>query len=193
MILLVALAGCSSQTGPSLKKEEAEASAECVFPGTNREAPGWICDAPVDGLALAAPGNAPATGAGYSFQKDIAAADARSQIASRIRVRVTGMVKRYAEAVGKGDIPAVDLVNTSVSKQITNEYLQGTRVVRSIQGPDKSLWVLVGVDPKTLAEVERSVLGRSQEGDAPEWQRLRGEKTQQELADEILRMENKHE
>ena len=55
-----------------------QAVHSCVFPDApTTEAPGWICDEPVDGITVSAVGTAAKSAAGHSFMKNMAATDAR--------------------------------------------------------------------------------------------------------------------
>ena len=91
--------------------EVKQAAPECVFPdATSATAPGWICDEPVEGVAVSAVGVAEKSAAGHSFMKNMAATDARVQLAQSMKVHVQNMVKQYAETTGAADSETVDNV-----------------------------------------------------------------------------------
>ena len=74
------LAGCGGT------KEEV---ADCVFPDApGTAAPGWVCDEPVEGVEVSAVGSAQKSGAGHSFMKQMAATDARVQLAQRMKLLI---------------------------------------------------------------------------------------------------------
>jgi len=78
--------------------------ADCVFPDApSAAAPGWICDEPVEGVEVSAVGVAEKSAAGHSFMKNMAATDARVQLAQSMKVHVQNMVKQYAETTGAAD------------------------------------------------------------------------------------------
>lgn len=119
---------------------------ECVFPNSNKSAPLWVCDAPVEGVTVGAVGSMRKSGAGISFMKQMAITDARVQLAQQVRVQVANTVKQYVESTGAASSETVDRVNTSGTKQITNETLQGIKTFKSIVAPDGTMYVLVGLD-----------------------------------------------
>ena len=58
--VVVSIAACST---PAKK----EAVAECVFPNSDKAAPLWVCDGPVDGVSVAATGSFPKSAAGTAI------------------------------------------------------------------------------------------------------------------------------
>ena len=162
---------------------------ECVFPDApDEEAPYWVCDQPVEGLAVSAVGVAEKSAAGHSFMKNMAATDARVQLAQRMQVQVQNMVKQYAETTGAADSETVDKVNTSVTKQITDQSLLGTKIYKTVTSPDGALYVLLGMDENATAEVTQNALRTSMRNDAALWQQFKAQKAQDELAASIAEM-----
>ena len=88
-LLAVALAGCGGDKNVvKLGKPEA-----CVFPDAPKHtAPAWVCDTPVEGLAVSAVGSHEKSAAGPAFMKDQAVASARVNLAQQMRVHVANMV-----------------------------------------------------------------------------------------------------
>ena len=177
---LLGLGGCASEP-PKV------AAAACVFPNSDQVAPGWVCNMPVDGVVVSAVGMAQKSGAGLSFMKQMAMTDARVQLAQTVRVRVTNMVKQYAETTGAAKQETVDKVNTSVTKQITDETLVGTKLLRTITGPDGTLYALVGLDEASAQQIAETALRTSMNNDQAAWQQFRAQKGQAELAAEIAK------
>jgi hypothetical protein len=186
MILVVAsvLAGCST---PAPAEKKVAALPECHFPGTKEAAPDWVCDRPVPGWAVTAAGSAEKTQAGFAFQKQMAMTSARVQLAQQVRVHVANMVKQFAETTGSGDTETVDKVNTSVTKQITDETVAGSKPIDSVQGPDGVLWVLVGLDDKAVEDLTKAAVNASINNQRALWQKLQADKAQEELANEIAK------
>lgn len=182
MGLLAVLSGCAGAPKPSPLSIEA-----CRFPGTQVESPGWVCDEPVPGWAVTAPGSAELTSAGLSFQRQMAMTDARVQLAQQMKIHVTNMVKQFAETTGGGDAESLDKVNTSVSKQITDQVLSGTRAIRSVTAPDGRLFVLVGLDDKAVEELTKVAIKTSMDNERALWQKFQAKKSQDELAEEIAK------
>ena len=163
--------------------------ADCVFPDApSEEAPGWICDQPVEGVEVSAVGVAEKSAAGHSFMKNMAATDARVQLAQAMKVHVQNMVKQYAETTGAADSETVDKVNTSVTKQITDETLVGTKIFKTRTSPNGALYVLLGMDTSVVEKATENALKTSMNNDKALWQQFKAKKGQDELAEEIAKM-----
>lgn len=169
--------------------EVKEDVADCVFPDApSAAAPGWICDEPVDGVEVSAVGVAEKSAAGHSFMKNMAATDARVQLAQSMKVHVQNMVKQYAETTGAADSETVDKVNTSVTKQITDETLVGTKIFKTRTSPNGALYVLLGMDASVAATATENALKTSMNNDKALWQQFKAQKGQDELAASIANM-----
>ena len=134
-------------------------------------------------------GSADKSGAGMNFMKQQATAAARVQLAQMMKVQVQNMVKQFAETTGVGDSETVDKVNTSVTKQITNETLVGTRMYKSKTSPNGTLYVLVGLDDKAAGLIHDTALKTSMNNEKALWQKFQAKKGYDELAKEIANME----
>ena len=169
--------------------EVKQAAADCVFPDApTTDAPGWICDEPVDGVEVSAVGVAEKSAAGHSFMKNMAATDARVQLAQAMKTHVQNMVKQYAETTGAADSETVDKVNTSVTKQITDETLVGTKIFKTRKSPNGALYVLLGMDGSIAAAATENALKTSMNNDRALWQQFKAQKGQDELAESIANM-----
>jgi len=165
------------------------AAPDCVFPDVpSTAAPGWVCDEPVEGVEVSAVGVAEKSAAGHSFMKNMAATDARVQLAQSMKVHVQNMVKQYAETTGAADSETVDKVNTSVTKQITDETLVGTKIFKTRTSPNGTLYVLLGMDPSVAATATENALKTSMNNDRALWQQFKAQKGQDELAASIANM-----
>lgn len=175
------LVGCGG------KKQEV---ADCVFPDSpGTAAPGWICDAPVEGVEVSAVGSADKSRAGHDFMKQMAATSARVQLAQRMKVTVRNMIKQYVETTGAADDETVDKAMTSVTKQITNETLVGTRIYKTRTSPKGTLYVLLGMDDKSVSQAAENAIKTSMRNERALWQQFKAQKGQDELAAEIAKME----
>ncbi len=188
-LIAVAALGIAACSTPAAKVEpvKVEKVAECVFPNSREAAPLWVCDAPVEGMAVGAVGSATKSDAGVAFMKQMAATEARVQLAQNMRVQVQNMIKQYAETTGAGSKETVDRVNTSVTKQITDQTLQGTKIFRSIQAPDGTMYVLVGLDETAAQKLTETAVKTSMNNDQAAWQQFKAQKGQDELAAEIAK------
>jgi len=164
--------------------------ADCVFPDApGTAAPEWICDGPVEGSEVSAVGSAQKSGAGHSFMKQMAATDARVQLAQRMKVQVKNMIKQYVETTGAADSETMDKVMTSVTKQITNETLVGTKIFKSRTSPTGSLYVLLGMNPDSVEQATQKAIKTSMKNERALWQQFKAQKGQDELAAEISKMD----
>ncbi|KZN13534.1 LPP20 family lipoprotein [Marinomonas sp. TW1] len=160
----------------------------CVFAdGSNQAAPDWVCGAPVDGVALSAVGYSEKSAAGPNYMKQMAATSARVELAQILSVDLQNMVKQYVETTGAADAETVDRVNSVVTKQVTEQQLVGSRVIRQMPTPTGGLVVLVGLDPSQVEGVAESILRTSMKSEAALYQKLEAEKSFEELASEIAK------
>ena len=180
-VTLFGFAGCSSAPA------KLEPVTECSFPNSSKPAPIWVCDGPIEGMAVGAVGSAQKSDAGIAFMKQMAATDARVQLAQNVRVQVQNMIKQYVETTGAASKETVDRVNTSVTKQITDQSLSGTKIFRSITGPDGTLYVLVGLDAVSTQMLTEAAVKTSMGNDQAAWQQFKAQKGQDELAAEIAK------
>ena len=188
VMLAAIVAGGMAGCGSSPTKEDKLAKlAECVFPNSKEPAPGWVCDEPVEGMPITAMGSAAKSDAGHDFMKQMAATGARVQLAQNMRVQVQNMIKQYVETTGAASKETVDRVNTSVTKQITDQSLQGTRILKSITGPDGTLYVLMGLDTAGAQQLTEAAIKTSMNNDQAAWQQFRAQKGQDELAADIAK------
>jgi hypothetical protein len=184
MVAAVLLSAC--QTAP---KEQAKAKLQCTFPdAADVMAPGWVCDEPVEGVEVYAVGIYEKTAAGLQFQRDQAVAAARVSLAQQMRVHVQNMIKQYAETTGAASSETVDKVNTSVSKVITAETLEGSRLLMSKMSPRGTMYVLVGFDPQLTKKKAADVLKTSMKNDQALWQQFKAKQGQEELAADIAKI-----
>ncbi|MFT2110734.1 hypothetical protein [Marinomonas sp. 2405UD68-3] len=175
------LAGCSSTPDKA-------SIAECLFAdGSNREAPAWVCGAPIEGVELSAVGYSDKSGAGPNFMKQMASTAARVELAQVLSLDIENMIKQYAETTGAGDLETVDRVNTAVTKQITNQTLIGSKIIRQMPTPSGGIVVLVGLDPAGVDSIAKELLRTSMNNEQALFQKFQAEKSFDELADEIAK------
>jgi hypothetical protein len=179
-VVAIGLAGCAGKK----KKEEV---AECLYEGTTTKAPGWICDEPVPGVPVSAVGSAEKSDAGLSFMKQMAATQARVQLAQQMKVQVSNMIKQFVETTGAANNETVDRVNGSVTKQITDQSLVGTKILKSISAPNGRVYVLVGLDEASTQKIAETAIKTSMNNERAAWQQFRAKKNFDELAEEIAK------
>jgi hypothetical protein len=188
IVLLITSLACS---GKQKKQTTVLAPVEeCNFPDDGAtKAPLWVCEVPVEGVAVSAVGSAEKTGAGYDFQKTMAVSSGREQLAQQMRIKVNQMIERYIGTTGTADRETVDKVQTSVSRQITSETLVGSKPLRTLKNPKTgALFMLVGLDPASMSENVQNAVKTSMKNDQALWQQFLAQKKQDELAAEIAKM-----
>ncbi len=183
LMSVVALGVAACSTTPA----KVEKVAECVFPSSDQAAPLWVCDARVEGMSVGAVGSAARSDAGIAIMKQIAATEARVQLAQNLKVQVQNMIKQYAETTGAGSKETVDRVTASVAKQITDQTLQGAKILRSIVAPDGTMLVLVGMDEAAAQKLTETAIKASMSNDQAVWQQFKAQKGLDELAVDIAK------
>jgi LPP20 lipoprotein len=179
--VVLGLAACAQPKKPDVV-------VECAFPNSEKAAPLWVCDAPVEGVAVSAVGSHPKTAAGIDFMKQQAATSARVKLAQQMKVHVQNSIKQYAETTGAGDKETVDQVYTATTKQITDQTLVGTKIFRSIQAPDGTMYVLLGMDEASTQKLTESAVKTSMNNEKALWQKFQAGKAQDEMAADIAKM-----
>lgn len=182
MVLLIAcvfyLWGCASSgsskiDSPNLQSEFANAPAWVTKGGSAEK-----------GVSSAV-GSAKIGPAGMNFATTEAMANGRSELAQQISVKVKGLVKNFTQTSGVGDDQTVDKVSAQVSKQVTNQMLNGSKQEDLWVSPSETLYVLVVIDPEALkTNVKNSVLA-SYKNDKALWQQFQAKKANEELDREI--------
>ena len=179
------LTGCGGGDKPQVAEG-------CTFPDAPGVlAQGWICDEPVAGVEVSAVGSAKIGAAGTGHAKQMAMTKARVQLAQMMKVQVANMIKQYVETTGAAESETVDQVSTSVTKQITNESLIGSRIYKSKVSPTNVMYVLVGLDPSKVEKAAEDAIKTSMKNDRALWQQFKASKAQDELAAEIAKTEVK--
>lgn len=186
---VVALALGSIACGSAAVKPDVQSVADCVFPNSEKAAPGWICDEPQPGLDIQAIGVAESSKAGLSFMKDMAAADARGRLADQFKVKVSKMVKKYLGSTGVGDSETVDAAAESTMKSISSETLVGTKIYKSRTGPNGRFFVLVGLDGNSAEKSSQAAVSTSMKNNEALWQKFMAKKSFDELEAEIAKVE----
>ncbi len=186
ILSLFIIGGCSSNDTGSTDEARVYDVPDCVFPDLpSQPAPEWICDESIDTVSVAAVGSYEKSAAGLNFMEQQAATAARVKLAQQIQVEVQNMIKQYTETTGAGDAETVDRVNTSVTRQITDQRLAGTRIVKKTANTNGTLYVLVGVDEDQLRILAKQSILTSMDNDQALWQQFRAEQSFDELAEEI--------
>lgn len=163
---------------------------DCVWPGSDKAAPGWICDEPVPGLDVQAVGSAPKSAAGAAFMKQQAALQGRAELARQMKVKVSAQVKNYIGTTGIGEGETVDAAAESVARSLTVETLQGSKIYKSMTSPtDGQMYVLMGINQAQAQQAVQAAVNTSMKNDQALWQKFQAKKAFDEMAAEIAKME----
>jgi len=136
-----------------------------------RRAPSWICGVPVENMEMTAVGTSPKSKAGVAFMEKMAATDARVNLAKMMHGGVVQNIANYGDTKRTDSKEGVmnsqsgvlpqhaiprDLDNALVSK-VTNETLEGTKIIRKIFGPKGRLYVLIGLNEVNTNALYKSI------------------------------------
>lgn len=168
--LLLVLAACS--TTPSKVAKGGNPTLE--------GAPTWVLD-PGSVKGLAAVGSAQKSPGGIQFQRNEAMATGRDELARMISIRVSNSFKNFNRSTGVGDAQTFDKVTEDVSKQVAKETLNGSHQKDLWVAPDGTLFVLVSLDPKDVADLVKQAAVASFKNDSAKWQQEEAKKAFQEL------------
>jgi hypothetical protein len=154
-------------------------------------APKWVMIPEISGF-VAEVGSAPKNAADdKNFQRSEAMANARDNIARQISINVDNMFKTFKSATGSGPDATFDRSSETVSKQIASQTLNNT-VVKDIWISKKgNLYVLMAVDTNTVIATTEAAIKTSFKNDKALYQKFLAAKAQDELAQEIEKLNNK--
>ncbi len=180
---IAVLAGCNS----SPKENNVESVSSL---------PNWILNpsAP-DGIAAT---DCVKYSGNISIDKKMATANGRLALAQQIDTRVEGLEKTYSNRTDSNEEITVGSTFTSVSKQLTKQKLQGSRVVRSdvvtIAG-NPHYCVLVTMEPSATKELFDEILAQSNRSVNPAdekflYQEFKAAQAEKDLKEEISRLTN---
>ena len=113
LAMMLAMAGC----GKKVKKIDNERLEE-----EYEHAPDWVL-AEYDGEKFSAVGSARIGKGGIQFARTEALANARSELARQVSVKVRTLVNTFAQQTGVGDDQTLDAFSKQVSKLVTDETL----------------------------------------------------------------------
>ncbi|MCP3925931.1 MAG: hypothetical protein GY714_25480 [Desulfobacterales bacterium] len=152
--------------------------------------PDWVDNPSLEG-GISASGSAKIGAAGRNFAKTEASAQARDEIARQLGVKVKNMVKNFVQVSGVGDDQAVDKATSQVSKQVTSQLLNGSKITKVFvdkTAKPKELYVLVVLDPASIANAKaamKAAVKTSFKNDRALWQQFQAKRADQDLDKEI--------
>jgi len=175
LALTLVTAGC----GKKVKKIDNER-----FEKEYEYAPDWVL-AETSGDTLSAVGSARIGKGGIQFARTEALANARSELARQVSVKVRGLVNTFAQQTGIGDDQTMDAFSKQVSKLVTDETLSGSRERDTWISPSEDIYVLAVLEAMAVKEsVRRQVISGYQQ-DSAKWQEFKAKDGNAELDAEI--------
>lgn len=175
LALMLALAGCGSKV-KKIDNERLEQEYE--------HAPDWVL-AEYAQETFSAVGSARIGKGGIQFARTEALANARSELARQVSVKVKGLINTFAQQTGIGDDQNLDAFSKQVSKLVTNESLSGSREKDIWISPSEDIYVLAILEPAAVKKsVRRQVISGYQQ-DSARWQQFEANNGNDELDAEI--------
>ena len=112
----------------------------CYFPKTKKRAPNWVCTGSDNSVAATAVGSFHKSDAGIAFMEQMAAADARANLAQKLHDEVRKDIS------GKGGKTVSGGVDREQIKKIADAEMQGAKILKSVYSPKGTLYMLIGLD-----------------------------------------------
>jgi hypothetical protein len=158
------------------------------FPGTTARAPGWVLGEPVRDWEVSAVGSAEKSAGGLDFQRQKAMSSARVELVHQMKTYLANMIEQYVGVAGTASTTeSVDAFSRSVTSNITEGTLVGSKMVKSVYGPDGTLWVLVAVDRSTVERIAKQAMQTSLNNGVAIHQENKAKLAQADLIDAIAK------
>jgi len=179
VLVAVLMSGCSSK--------EAKPKEDFACKQEGALAPEWTCIPHIEG-GIAELGIAQQNaGRDYGFQRTEAMANARAALARQLEVKVKDMVKSWTRATGAGVNQSFEKNVETVTKQLSNQTLVGSKQVKAWSHPKTgTLFVLVAISDKNVAkDIAKQAVKTSLRNEEALWQQFQHKKAQEELDKEF--------
>lgn len=186
-ILLIACAFLLYACGTSAVRVDNEDLAEEF-----ENAPEWVLSGPAEG-EVSAVGSATIGKAGDQFARNEALAQARSELAKQISLKVKDLFNNFTQQTGIGSEQTSDKMVKQITKQVTNETLSGSKLKEIWISPSKKMYVLVAIDSALVKQSVREGLRTSYQNDEARWQEFQAKNGNAELDREIEKTFGKSE
>lgn len=141
-------------------------------------APDWYCAPEIEG-GFAAVGEAkPNAARDNNMQRTMAMANARDALARDMEIKVQNMLTNWARATGEGDEQTYESNFENVSRQVSQQTLQGSRQLKRWLAPDGTLVLLVGITDNNPI---KNTLKNSLRNENALWQQFQSKQALEEL------------
>jgi hypothetical protein len=143
-------------------------------------APEWVMVPYVKGK-VAELGSAPRNKMNnFGFQRELAMANARANLAKRLNVKVKSMFKTYVSQTSANG-GTMDSTAESVTKQITKQSLRGSMQHAAWTSKSGTLYILMVIDTKSVADLMEQNAKSAYGSDQAAYQKFQAAKAQGEL------------
>lgn len=181
LLLIIALASVLITAGCTKKAKKIDNEA---LEKEYENAPEWVLTSH-SGDGLSAVGNAKIGKGGIQFARTEALANARSELARQISVKVKGLVSNFAQQTGVDTGQTLDSFSKQVSKLVTDETIAGSRQEDMWISPSSDLFVLVVMEVKNVKDAIKREVTSSYQQDNARWQQFKAKDGDRELDEEI--------
>jgi len=184
-VLLISAFSMATMTGCSSAevKPEPVVSGECIVEGV--DAPKWVCGMGLkDKDMYREVGIAPTSSGGIGFTRKMALADARGNLAQKIKTDVKDKVEKYISSTGIGRSESIDKVATNVSKQVARVTMAGSDQIAFFQ-TDNNVYVLVEMNKDSVIDSVKKAAESSFKDDDKLWQQYKSDTALQSLEKEF--------
>ena len=103
-------------------------------------------------------GSAKISEAGFDFARKEAMANARTELASQIAVRVNSLFKSYVSKVGEDEFLDIEKSSESISKQIVSEVLIGSHIKDTWISKENEIFMLVVAEYDSIAQATKDAM-----------------------------------
>ena len=170
-ILVAIISGCSS-----VPSKVAKGYSNPSLDG----APGWVLD-PTSTPGIVAIGSAALGLGGVQFQRTEAMAAGRDELARILSLKVKNSLENFARQTGIGDSQTFDKVTKDTSRQLAKETLNGSRQKDLWLAQDGTMFILVMLESKSVAEAAKRAIRSSFTNDNANFQQVESAAALKEL------------
>jgi len=175
---LLMLTGCGNNPQPNIKLTN-----QCIIDGA--KAPKWVCNNVDNNTTIYASGSAEKSPLGFHFEQTEAMANARDRLSRRLSLKVENMLKKYYSSTGTGKAQTGERVVTDVSKQLSKNTINGSKLITTWVSPKGTVFVLIGIDRNAAINGVKSAVKTTFHNDKALWQEFKAKKAQEELDAQI--------
>jgi hypothetical protein len=116
----------------------------------------------------------------FGFQRELAMANARTNLAKRLNVKIKSMFKTFSSQTSANQ-GTFDMTAESITKQITKQSLKGTSQEDSWMSRSGALYILMSIDSKSVAQLMENNAVSAYKNDEAAYQKFLAAKAQGEL------------